>query len=214
MEALDGAHAGWGVASLPLPGETESGDSYVVKPHGTHVLIAVIDALGHGHEAAQAARVATAALSAYANEAVDFLLRQCNALMRETRGAAISLGLLDTRQSTLTWLGVGNVTGALVRADPKLHPRVKRMMVRSGVVGSQLPDLQPSVIQIAPGDTLILATDGVSSDFTETLPDVLDPQPLADRILQGYATNNDDALVLIFPFGAALDKSDSSDGQG
>src|SRR5438132_6905050 len=52
----------WGVASLALPGEAESGDRHLVKPVGTGVLVAVVDGLGHGAEAASAAKAAVAAL--------------------------------------------------------------------------------------------------------------------------------------------------------
>ncbi len=46
----------WGVATLMLAGERESGDLHLVKPVGTGVLVSVVDGLGHGAEAAAAAR--------------------------------------------------------------------------------------------------------------------------------------------------------------
>src|SRR3989442_542063 len=58
----------WGVATLALPGEAQSGDGHVVKPVGTSVLVAVVDGLGHGAEAATAARAAVAALERHATE--------------------------------------------------------------------------------------------------------------------------------------------------
>ena len=42
----------WGVATLALPGEAQSGDRHLVKPVGSTVLVAVVDGLGHGAEAA------------------------------------------------------------------------------------------------------------------------------------------------------------------
>ena len=44
-----------GVATLPLPGEPESGDLSLVKRIGSGTLVAVVDGLGHGQEAASAA---------------------------------------------------------------------------------------------------------------------------------------------------------------
>lgn len=199
------------MASMPLAGQSESGDLCVVKSIDNGILVAVIDALGHGHDAADAARVAVATLEQYAHEPPELLIRRCDDLMRETRGAAISVASFDTQSRTMTWLGVGNVTGALVRADPTANPRVKQMVVRGGVVGSNLPELYCSVVDVAPGDTLVLATDGVRSNFTESLPAVIGPQPLAERILRGYATHNDDALVLVFPCGMAVDRTVSSE---
>ena len=45
----------WGVAGRAIASETESGAGYVLVPHATGFLAAVVDGLGHGPEAAQAA---------------------------------------------------------------------------------------------------------------------------------------------------------------
>jgi phosphoserine phosphatase RsbX len=191
----------WGVASLPLAGESESGDRCVVAPFDAGALVAVIDALGHGPEAAHAAEVAAKVLEADAREKPGTLFLRCHEIMRSTRGAAISAAFFDWPRGTMTWLGVGNVMGVVVRADAAANPRIKQMVVHGGVVGYQLRDMQPLVVEVAPGDLLILATDGVRRDFTEILPAALKPQVLADRILREYATLSDDALVLVFHCG-------------
>jgi len=196
--------AAWGLASLPLAGERESGDVSVVQPFDKGVLVAVVDALGHGQDAAHAAQVAATTLERYAHEGPVYLLRRCDELMRPTRGAAISVAWFETEQRAMTWLGVGNVTGALVRADPATRPRVKQLIVHSGVVGYHLPELHPSALPVVPGDLLVLATDGVRSDFADFLPAGIGPQALAERILKDYATRNDDALVLVFPCSSAM----------
>src|SRR5437870_3753009 len=46
----------WGVATLAHAGEKESGDLHLVKQVGRGVLVAAVDGLGHGAEAAAAAR--------------------------------------------------------------------------------------------------------------------------------------------------------------
>jgi phosphoserine phosphatase RsbX len=199
--AMNATILDWGVASLPLPGETESGDRCVVEVFETGALAVVIDALGHGPEAAHAADVAVRVLEGHPREKPGVLLHLCHEQMRDTRGAAISVASLDWPRRTMTWLGVGNVMGVLVRADPEVNPRIKELVVQGGVVGYQLPNLYPLEVQVAPGDILILATDGVRSDFTEILPAAMNPQRLADRILKDFATRSDDALVLVFHCG-------------
>jgi hypothetical protein len=199
--AMNATILDWGVASQPLPGETESGDRCVVEIFDTGALAVVIDALGHGPEAAHAADVATRVLKQNAREEPGELLHLCHEQMRDTRGAAISLASLDWSRRTMTWLGIGNVAGVLVNAASENNPRVKQLVVHGGVVGYQLPDLRPLEVQVAPGDVLILATDGIRADFTKILPLAVNAQLLADRILDGYATRNDDALVLVFHCG-------------
>ncbi len=41
----------WGSAGQALPGERESGDRCVVRVAADQALLAVIDGIGHGHEA-------------------------------------------------------------------------------------------------------------------------------------------------------------------
>jgi negative regulator of sigma-B (phosphoserine phosphatase) len=201
--AMNATTLEWGVAALPFAGESESGDEYVVKAFDAGALVAVIDALGHGPEAAYTAGIARVVLEQHAGEKPAAILRRCHEEMRNTRGAAISVASFDWSRRIMTWLGIGNVSGVLVRADAEIKPRVKQMVVHGGVVGYQLPEPRPITMQIAPGDTLILATDGVRSEFADidTLPSAMNPQVLADKILEAHATANDDSLVLVFLCG-------------
>jgi len=195
----------WGLATMPCPGERESGDWYVVKPFRDGVLVAVVDGLGHGHDAAVATRLATATLEQYAHEPPEHLFLRCNDVLRPTRGAAISMASFDKQRRTMTWLGVGNVLGKLARAGPANDLQVDRLVLRGGVVGSNLPHLQPEVTSVAPSDILVFATDGVRWGFSDILSsDSGSPQALADQILQSYATHTDDALVLVFPCHHAM----------
>ncbi len=55
-------------ANLPLSGQTESGDLCLIKRVGKGTLLAVVDGLGHGQEAATAAHAAVGALDRYSRE--------------------------------------------------------------------------------------------------------------------------------------------------
>jgi hypothetical protein len=105
----------------------------------------------------------------------------------------------------MTWLGIGNVAGVLVPHAFVAEARVKHLLVRGGVVGGDLPDLQPSTIMLAHGDTLIVATDGIDEQFADQLPQDLTPQPLAEHIFAHYAKSTDDALVLVARYSVAAD---------
>src|ERR1700739_1108618 len=107
----------WGVAASTLPGQTQSGDLHLVKPVPTGVLIAVVDGLGHGAEAATAARTAVSTLSEHASESVLALLERCHWALKGSRGAVMSLAFADRQHDTLTWVGVGNVECILLHAD-------------------------------------------------------------------------------------------------
>src|SRR5438128_10287518 len=81
----------WGVATLALAGEMESGDLHLVKRVGRGTLVAAVDGLGHGAEAAAAARAAVAALDRYAEESLPPLVRRCHEALAGSRGAVTRL---------------------------------------------------------------------------------------------------------------------------
>ena len=187
----------YGVAKFVLPGQGESGDHHLVCCNRSGILIAAIDGIGHGEEAANASKAAAALLRNFADEPIISLVERCHEKLRATRGVVLSLACIDPEHGMMTWLGVGNVQGVLMRADAKKGRLKESLLLRAGVVGSRLPALQATVLPIVGGDTLFLATDGVRGDFSVTLSARENPQRAADRILNQYRNGNDDALVLV-----------------
>ena len=198
MEAISAPIVEYGVAKFVLPGQEESGDQYLVRCVAGGILIAAIDGIGHGAEAANAAKEAAAILTALAdsNVPVISLVEHCHEKLRVTRGVVLSIASIDSVHGLMTWLGVGNVQGVLMRADAKREGDQETLLLRGGVVGAQLPLLQATVLPVARGDTVYFATDGVHSDFARSITTLENPQRAAERILGQYRRGNDDALVL------------------
>lgn len=187
----------WGVSGRALPGQSESGDLHVVWPFETGVLIGVVDGLGHGPEAAAAARAAADILQAHAGEPVVALVKHCHEGMRKTRGAVLSIASLDAADRMMSWIAVGNVEGALFRANPAARPARETVLMRSGVVGYQLPPLRAAAHTLQADDVLVFATDGIRDTFTTQPPLSRDPQEAATEILNRFGKDSDDALVLV-----------------
>lgn len=185
------------MAATTLPGQVESGDRYVVSLLANDVLVAVVDGLGHGEEAAAAAKGAIATLERHADESVITLMRRCHEDLRGTRGVVMSLALFKAADGTMTWTGVGNVEGVYIRADPMVKPSSEFLLLRGGVIGGQLPLLHASTISLMPGDMLILHTDGVRAPALREIPLSNPPGEIASWILKHYAKGTDDALVLV-----------------
>jgi negative regulator of sigma-B (phosphoserine phosphatase) len=190
----------WGVACRTAVGETDTGDHHVVRPFPGGVLVGVVDGLGHGPEAAAAALAAVAVLEQQPEAPVLWLVRRCHEAITGTRGVVMSLASFNTEYGTLSWIGVGNVEAVLLRKDPAVRPAREFLLLRGGVVGYQLPPLSADAIPVSPGDTLVLATDGVRNAFATQLRVGDPPQKITDRILAEYATGTDDALVLAAEF--------------
>jgi negative regulator of sigma-B (phosphoserine phosphatase) len=187
----------YGTAASTLPGNARSGDLEVVHLHAGGALLALVDGLGHGESAAIAAERARLTIQSHLQDPVATILQRCHEELRFTRGVVMSVAAIDFERGLLTWLGVGNVRGVLYRAEDAAQPRREELLLRSGVVGAHLPALRATETPVGLGDTLILATDGVRSDFADTLTPSAEPRALAPWILAQYGRPTDDALVLV-----------------
>jgi negative regulator of sigma-B (phosphoserine phosphatase) len=191
--ARDGhAVLAWGWAGSAL--ELASGDLHVVAAFPGGAMVALVDGLGHGPEAAAAAQAAAAVLAAHPADAVTDLVQRCHAALRKTRGVVMSLASFRAAESALTWLAVGNVESVLLPGDGTPS---KGVAGRGGVVGYQIPALRSVTLPVSPGDTLIMATDGIAGGFSSRLPLDHDPQRLADDLLARFAKGTDDAHVVV-----------------
>lgn len=191
----------WGVAAAALPGEASCGDVHVLQPFPGGLLAAAVDGLGHGAEAASAAGVARRTLESHADEPPAVLVVRCHQALRGTRGAVLSLGSFDLARGLLTWLGVGNVQGVLLRRGPALDAAEESLLLRAGVVGARLPRIQAAALPVSSGDTLVFATDGIALDFGRQLGRSLPPQRAAEAILARHWKATDDALVVVTRYG-------------
>ncbi|MGQ9887327.1 MAG: SpoIIE family protein phosphatase [Aggregatilineales bacterium] len=188
----------WAVAQLAHPHETDSGDQYTALPLPGGLLLAVIDGLGHGARAAAAARLAAAALNDCPSADLNALVARCHAALAGTRGAVMTLAALDVDQGALAWLGIGNVTGVLVHSGHRPQdPKREHLHLRGGVVGYNLPQPRTFSANLAPGDVLVLATDGIHGGFADNISARQPAQTIADHILAQHGRGGDDALVLV-----------------
>jgi negative regulator of sigma-B (phosphoserine phosphatase) len=187
----------WGVAARALPGEARCGDAHVVEPFDGGVLVAVVDGLGHGDEAADAAEAAIKILTVNAGEPPVSLVNLCHGGLWGTRGAALSVASFDGRVHTISWLGVGNVEASLMRVGFGPHPARESLILRGGVVGYRLPPLRASRFPVGRGDMLFLATDGIKSHLLDTRPVAGPPERIAQDVLASFARETDDALALV-----------------
>lgn len=187
----------WGFSSIPLKGQDVSGDSYLIKPLSDGILVAVVDGLGHGYEAAQASKIAVSTLDTYAREPVITLVRRCHEALKGTRGVVMSIAKLNSSDKTLVWLGVGNIEVLLMREDGKPKISRERLLLRCGTLGYQLPPLRESIIPLMPGDTLIFVTDGIRGSFEQGIERDDKPQQIADSIMAQFNKGTDDALALV-----------------
>ncbi len=187
----------WGVAGKQMQGETLSGDLHLVKQRENKVLIAVADGLGHGKAAYEAATLALSTVDEHSGEALVRILEHCSRRLRDTRGVVMSVALLDGVEDSMEWLGVGNVAGLLVRFGADGNRLHEFLLLSQGVVGIHFPALRATAVKVAPGDTIVLATDGIRRGFEDGMVLFDRAEKTAQAILSRDGLETDDALVVV-----------------
>lgn len=187
----------WGAAVRAVSPGSPPGDGWLALPAGPVVLLAALDALGHGREAADAAEAARAALARDPLQPIERLISRCDDALRGTRGVTLGLASIRIADAAMTWAGVGNVHGIVLRANTGAQPRRVAMLQRPGVVGRRLPALATEQVALEPNDRVVFATDGVASDFVDDATSIGPPQAMAERLLERHFLGVDDGLVLV-----------------
>lgn len=183
---------GW---SRPFRGLAACGDEFLAEMGADGFLAAVIDGLGHGHEASLAATRAVEAIRQTLDLGVEEIVLHCHEAMRETRGAAVGVLKVDAAGKG-SFCGVGNIDViALAGASPGLF-------CSAGIVGHNLRRCRAMPFAMKPGDVYCLLSDGVSSrgDLRFALPG--EPREVARRIVEKFGRDHDDATALVMGFSA------------
>ena len=188
----------WAAKARPRPGENVCGDRMIaVDVEDTGALIGVLDGLGHGAEAAEAASCGVDVLRAARAEPLDVLLQRCHRALSGTRGVAMTLARIDFRTDTLSWAGIGNVAADLVAKHPAGVEVRSSARLAGGIVGYRIPEaLTPQEVPIRPGDLLVITSDGIVEDHLDDIDFAASSLAIADQILRRHAKDSDDALVL------------------
>lgn len=192
--SLMNPHLQIGAASRPLAGEMFNGDDYLVLHPEQHLtILAVIDGLGHGKDAHLAAEAAKERMLIRAGLPPETLMQQVHEALKPTRGATVAITSLDTATQKLTFIGVGNIEARLIRPN-----QTSNLLSTNGIVGHNLRKTRLIQESFAPGDLILLFSDGVALHL---LPGVMNwqatPQCIADEIIHEFTKPNDDATVLI-----------------
>lgn len=184
-----------GGVCLPLAGETESGDAWAVARQRHEIALMMVDGLGHGPEAAKAAKAAVDALALQPGLRPAEQVEVCHTALRPTRGAALAVALLDPGKRQLRFAGVGNIGACIVDGGPR-----RQLVSHNGIVGHNMRKVQEFTLPCEPGALVILASDGITTQWDlDQHPGLVacDPAIIAAVLLRDYARGRDDASVLV-----------------
>lgn len=201
MARLKTRTAEWATACLALPGQIECGDKHFIAAVPDGNIVAVVDGVGHGDEAAAAADRALQVIDQWKTQTLPELARRCDEALRGTRGVAMALAAFNADDRTMTWLGIGNVAGHLRRRAASTRYPHETLLQRPGLVGDQrLPQLQSASVRITRGDVAVLATDGIDPNFIASVDVAERVEQIAETVMAAHRNPSDDALVFVIRY--------------
>jgi len=184
-----------GAVSVPKAGEQVCGDGWTVR-HGVQGVSALlVDGLGHGALAAEAAEAAMIAFGRERFPDTSHALQVVHDGLRHTRGAAGAIIDVDQERHTARFSGVGNVCCAIV------HNGVQRQAVSNGgTLGHQARQFREYTYPWSDDASFVMHSDGLTSHWS------LDgyrglamrhPTVIAAVLYRDFSRRRDDVTVLV-----------------
>ena len=195
----------WGAVCVPKTGEEVCGDDWHVHPSpdapsGADRTVMVVDGLGHGPQAAEAAATAVRLFNARVGLAPAAIMEALHAGLRATRGAAVSMARFDRARRVVVFCGVGNVAGALVSRGTG---QIRRLLAHNGTVGHaarRIQEIEYPYPDASGAPAVILHSDGLSANWSlAAYPGLLAAHPglVAAVLYRDFARARDDAAVVV-----------------
>lgn len=185
-----------GAVSRPKRGEVECGDGWAYRTLGSgSSLLLVLDGLGHGPRAQEAARQARETLANFTKPDTVALMATLHERLRATRGAAAIAICLNPMASEIRCCGVGNVSATLSIGNKR-----RGLVSLNGILGHGTIRLQEFVYPWPEGALLLAHTDGISPQWDlGAYPGLRlrHPSVIAGILYRDHAVDHDDATVVV-----------------
>ncbi|MFO0658393.1 MAG: SpoIIE family protein phosphatase [Polyangiaceae bacterium] len=194
----------------PISGEIASGDLAMVSRTQSGVLVALIDGLGHGRSAAEAASLCARTIDEHREQELDEIFSIAHRVLRTGRGAVAAIARLDAVRREIEFAGIGNIATTIVHANKGSGASKVSPLTMAGVLGSAYRKIRSQRLPFDAGDAVLMHTDGVRSRFDPIVIQSATAQSAADEIISVYGKDTDDAGCLFVRAVSAKPAASSS----
>jgi len=184
-----------GVVCVPHPGETVCGDAWMVVQQAQRCLVLLVDGLGHGPAAADAAHAVVQACRRHHTRTPEELLAAAHAAAQGTRGAAVGLAEINTATQVMRFSGVGNIAGMVCTATGS-----HGLASQNGIVGYAMHRRQAFTYPWSLDAVVVLYSDGLQTRWRlDAYPGLARRHPslIAGVLYRDFARGRDDVTVLV-----------------
>lgn len=183
-----------GVVSIAVRGEEVCGDGWGTRTMADRSFFMVVDGLGHGTFAAEAAREAERVLAKTNPTSAANILRDCHDALKKTRGAAGAIAEISHDKGILTYAGVGNISATVI--DPKGR---RGIASHNGTLGHHMHKIQEFTVPWNKDSMLIMHSDGLGTKWElERYPGLASKHPsiIAAMLYRDFQRERDDVTVM------------------
>lgn len=184
-----------GAVGICAPGESVCGDGWIAAFEGKKAAVLMVDGLGHGPGAEEAADAAVRTFAQQPFADPRSMLEATHAALRMTRGAALITALLDAAAGTIRYAGAGNVVMRVVTGVSD-----RTLLSQHGTAGLQLRKTEEMQAEWPTHGCIVFHTDGILTRWqAEVLRPLLgrDPALAASLLYRDYCRGRDDATVMV-----------------
>jgi anti-sigma regulatory factor (Ser/Thr protein kinase) len=182
--------------TIPIEGERVCGDAMAWIESKDRILVIMVDGLGHGPLAAEAANEALLIFQAYCSQPPREILARIHDALRKTRGAAVAIAEVRPLSGTLTYAGVGNISGLIISAGNL----GRNLMSHNGTVGHVISRIQEFTVEWPRDGKLIMFSDGLQTRWALSQYPGLVNRPaavIAAVLLRDWRRGRDDSSVFV-----------------
>ncbi|QCI15393.1 ATP-binding protein [Pseudomonas putida] len=184
-----------GVSHHALHDDPACGDTWHVVLAQGRLSALLVDGLGHGPEAEEAAQSAAAAFAEDAFLDPLLLIERMHLAMSGTRGGAAAIAQYDASTGRLSFTGIGNIGASLVTPT-----KARGLASLAGFLGGQYRKAQVFDYADVTGNLLILYSDGLQSRWNlQDYPGLVHRHPavIAAVLHRDFCRGRDDVTVLV-----------------
>ncbi len=178
--------------------EDECGDTGYIYQNDGICLIALVDGLGHGKPAHEAALLAEEYLAANCELELVAMMQGLNKALVKSRGGVAALCRLDTGTGEMRFCGIGNITTRIFSSAEQT-----RLTPGDGIVGYMMPTPREKTVTLIPGDVVMLYSDGIKEHFEEyDCIGLLDgsAEDIVKKVFHSFYKGDDDGSCLVMRY--------------
>jgi anti-sigma regulatory factor (Ser/Thr protein kinase) len=182
--------------SVPYPEEVVCGDAWSLVWRRSQGELLVVDGLGHGMGASEAALEAVRVFKASRSSSPPELVEELHAALRHTRGAALAVAAIDLEAQAVKYSGLGNIGAIVVTPE---RTRIN-MASQNGTAGHAARRIIEFSYPFRSGSTLVMFTDGMTQKFDVAAYARLwshDPAVVAGVLYRDCSRGRDDVTVVV-----------------